>query len=114
MRKIWLRLHRYLGLTAAMFLMLAGLTGSIIAYQQELDAWLNPDLFESPAQGQLLTTAEMLERLRGDLPQYRIVSLPLNREVGKAVRISVRPANADQPVDADELFVDPVDGKLLG
>jgi len=94
--------------------MLAGLTGSIIAYQQELDAWLNPDLFESPAQGPVLGTVEMLERLQHDLPQYRIVSLPLNREVGKAVRITVRPTDADQLTDADELFVDPVSGKLLG
>lgn len=114
MRKICLRLHRYLGLTAALFLLLAGLTGSIIAYQQELDAWLNPDWFESPAQGQTLSTAELLERLQQDLPEYRIVSLPIIREAGKAVRITVRPADIDQEADADELFVDPVNGKLLG
>ncbi|OAI21907.1 MULTISPECIES: PepSY-associated TM helix domain-containing protein [Methylomonas] len=114
MRKIWLRLHRYLGLTAAMFLLLAGLTGSIIAYQQELDAWLNPDLFESSAQGSVLDTGELLERLRHDQSKYRIVSLPLNREAGKAARITVRLAEADQPADADELFVDPVSGKVLG
>lgn len=114
MRQVWLRLHRYLGLTAALFLLLAGLTGSIIAYQQELDAWLNPELFDSPGRGQLLNTADLLERLQCKLPQYRAVSLPLEREVGKAVRISVRPTGADQGGDADELFVDPVDGKLLG
>ncbi|MCD2453701.1 PepSY domain-containing protein [Methylicorpusculum oleiharenae] len=114
MRKIWLRLHRFLGLTAALFLLLAGLTGSIIAYQQELDAWLNPDLFESLEQGPLLATGELMERLQHDWPQYRIVSLPLNREAGKAARITVRAADADQLVDADELFVDPVSGKVLG
>jgi uncharacterized iron-regulated membrane protein len=114
MRQLWLRLHRYLGLTAAAFLLLAGLTGSIIAFQQELDAGLNPGLFQSPARGAVLSTADLLERLQRDLPQYRIVSLPLMREAGTAVRITVRPSDEKQGTDADELFVDPVDGKLLG
>jgi len=114
MRKFWLRLHRYLGLTAALFLLLAGLTGAIIAYQQELDAWLNPHLFNSPGRGPLLTTGELLARLQQTLPQYRVVTLPLQREAGVAVRVTVRPAEAGQGGDADELFIDPVDGKLLG
>jgi len=40
----------------------------------------------------------------------------LQREIGKALRISVRPAVdfAYSVPEADELFVDPVDGKLLG
>ncbi|MGY6277541.1 PepSY-associated TM helix domain-containing protein [Methylomonas sp. MgM2] len=114
MRKLWARLHRYLGLSAALFLLQAGLTGCIIAYQLELDAWLNPELFESPARGPVLGTAELLQALQRDWPQYRVISLPLNREAGKAVRITVRPADAGREADADELFVDPVSGKVLG
>jgi uncharacterized iron-regulated membrane protein len=114
MRKFWARLHRYLGLAIALFLLQAALTGCIIAYQQELDAWLNPQLFNSPARGPMLTVSELLGRLQRDLPQYRIVSLPLSREAGKAVRITVRPADSEQAAEADELFIDPVDGKLLG
>jgi uncharacterized iron-regulated membrane protein len=114
LRQVWLRLHRYLGLAAAAFLLLAGLTGSLIAYEEELDAWLNPELFRSPARGAVLSTGDLLDRLQHDLPQYRIVSLPLNREEGSAVRVSVRPAGADRGIDADELFIDPVDGRLLG
>lgn len=116
MRQFWRRLHRYLGLTAAAFLLLAGMTGSIIAYQQELDAWLNPELFRSPARGTVLSTGPLLERLQSQAPQYRIVSVPLHREEGRSVRISVRPGTGgvDRDAGADELFVDPVDGKLLG
>ncbi len=114
MRKGWVRLHRYLGLTAALFLLLAGFTGSIIAYQEEFDAWLNPQLFNSPARGPLLGAAELLVRLEHELPQYRVVSLPLQHQVGQAVRVTVRPAGEGRGEDADELFIDPVDGKLLG
>ena len=42
MRSILLYLHRYLGLAMALFLALAGLTGSILAFHHELDEWLNP------------------------------------------------------------------------
>lgn len=116
MRQIYLKLHRYLGLTVALFLLQASLTGAIIAYQQELDAWLNPDLFESPARGPLLSTTELIGRLQHQFPQYRVVSLPLQREAGKATRIAVRSPVVDTRslVEADELFIDPVDGKLLG
>ncbi|MDO9105482.1 MAG: PepSY-associated TM helix domain-containing protein [Methylovulum sp.] len=116
MRKICLRLHRYLGLTVALFLLQASLTGSILAFQQELDTWLNPELFESPGRGQPLSTTELIGHLQRQFPQYRVVSLPLQREAGKATRIAVRPPVGDSNpvVAADELFVDPVDGKLLG
>lgn len=114
MRKIWARLHRYLGLAAALFLLQAGLTGCIIAYQQELDAWLNPELFDSPAQGAMLDTLALLARLQREQPQYRVVSLPLTREPGKTLRVTVRPSDPNQEPVADELFVDPISGKVLG
>ncbi|EIC30072.1 MULTISPECIES: PepSY-associated TM helix domain-containing protein [Methylomicrobium] len=114
MRKIWARLHRYLGLAAALFLLQAALSGCIIAYQQELDAWLNPELFDSPAQGPMLDTADLLARLQREQPQYRVVSLPLTREPGNALQVTVRPADPNQEPAADELFVDPVSAEVLG
>ncbi|MGH8479080.1 MAG: PepSY domain-containing protein [Gammaproteobacteria bacterium] len=44
-REVWIRLHRYAGLAMALFLTIAGLTGSMIAFNHELDEWLNPELF---------------------------------------------------------------------
>ena len=42
MRRLFVRLHRWFGLFAALFLFVAGSTGAIIAWSQELDSWLNP------------------------------------------------------------------------
>jgi uncharacterized iron-regulated membrane protein len=52
-RKLWLSVHLWLGLTAGMILMIAGLTGSVLAFWQEIDAWLNPNLHlvQVPEQG---------------------------------------------------------------
>ena len=44
-RHVWVLLHRYAGLYMAFFLMVAGLTGSVLAFYHELDAWLNPNRY---------------------------------------------------------------------
>lgn len=41
-RKRWLQVHLWLGLLAGVVLLLAGLTGAVITFWQELDALLNP------------------------------------------------------------------------
>jgi uncharacterized iron-regulated membrane protein len=42
-RRPWLLLHRYAGLGMAAFLIIVGLSGSVLAFHKELDGWLNPD-----------------------------------------------------------------------
>ena len=43
-RKLWLQVHLYLGLTIGLFFVLAGLTGSALAFYIEIDEWLHPEL----------------------------------------------------------------------
>ena len=44
-RRILLKIHLYLGLTAGAFLIVLGLTGAIIAFEGEIPHWLHPGLF---------------------------------------------------------------------
>jgi uncharacterized iron-regulated membrane protein len=44
-RAILLRIHLYLGLAAAVFLLILGLTGSVMAFENDVDHWLHPGLF---------------------------------------------------------------------
>ena len=52
-RRIAIVVHRYVGLVMTVFLVVAGLTGSLLAFNRELDAALNPELFrvEPPGPG---------------------------------------------------------------
>ena len=43
-RQFWVIVHRYAGLYMAAFLVVAGLTGSIMAFEPQIDAWLNPPI----------------------------------------------------------------------
>lgn len=40
-RKVWLQIHLWLGLTVGIIGALLGITGSLLVYDHELDAWLN-------------------------------------------------------------------------
>jgi len=48
-RTLLVGIHRYVGLGIAGFLAITGLTGSILAFREPLDRWLNPDLLTVPA-----------------------------------------------------------------
>ncbi|MGQ0591137.1 MAG: PepSY domain-containing protein [Gammaproteobacteria bacterium] len=48
MRKLFVLIHRYAGLVMTVFLILVGVTGSVLAFYQELDRWLNPELLTVP------------------------------------------------------------------
>lgn len=107
-------MHRYLGLAITVFLLVAGITGSVIVFYSELDAALNPGLMlvEPPSPGSLPLDAYELQRriaaqLPSDNPGY---SLSFERETGKALSVWL-----ETRLDTwREVFVDPYTGSVLG
>jgi uncharacterized iron-regulated membrane protein len=71
-RGVLVRLHRYAGLALALFLAFAGLTGSVIAFSEELDAILNPTLFHTPSSGPILAPTALQRRVERALPGARV------------------------------------------
>src|SRR5262245_34427868 len=70
-RRVLLVVHRYVGLVLAGFLIVAGVTGSVIAFYGDLDAALNPELLraEAPYPGaQPLDPFDVRDRLIEQLP----------------------------------------------
>ena len=43
-RQFFVFVHRWAGLAMTLFLIIVGLTGSALAFREELDIWLNPEL----------------------------------------------------------------------
>ncbi|HEV8539423.1 MAG TPA: PepSY domain-containing protein, partial [Bacteroidota bacterium] len=48
-------LHRWLGLFSGVFLLLIGLSGSLLVYQNSLERWLNPSLYYIESKGDRLS-----------------------------------------------------------
>lgn len=51
LRRIWLRIHRWLGLTVGAVVVLLGLTGSLLVFDHAIDERLNPALLLSDREG---------------------------------------------------------------
>ncbi|MES2674659.1 MAG: PepSY-associated TM helix domain-containing protein [Pseudomonadota bacterium] len=92
MRPYLVLLHRWFGLFIAVFLLIAGLTGAVISWDHELDAWLNPQLFNAETQGQYQSSLSLANQLEARHPELRISYLPLDIDEGKTLMLSVSPS----------------------
>lgn len=113
-------LHRWAGLLTAVFLLVAGATGCIIAFEDELEAWLNPDLFVVAARldaaGRelpMLDPFELRERAAEALPGYRISNVRLRPQPYRSVLFFLHTDQGGKG-HIDQAFVDPYTGVLLG
>lgn len=112
---VWL--HRWTGLTMAVFLVLVALTGSILAYKNHIDRLINPQLYVEPKPGVLpLEPATLAERAEAQFPQMRVGFFAVEAQ---QVEIHCRPRTnpaTGKPFELgfDHLFLDPYTGKVLG
>lgn len=118
--KKWMaRLHRWLGLTSALFLFVAGLTGAIISWDHELDEWLNGQLYDIDSHGAYQSPLALADQLEANDPRIRVSFFPLQFEPGHAavyyVKPAVNPATGQlYELDYNQVFVNPVTGAIVG
>lgn len=115
---LWL--HRYVGLALSVFLIVSGLTGSLLAYNEDLDAWLNPHVFKSsspPAGAERRDIVDLAPELEDRVRGARVMHMHLNDHPDQAARLYVQydPAVVQNAEDLDdEFFVDRHTGAPLG
>jgi uncharacterized iron-regulated membrane protein len=114
------------GLAMAAFLIISGFTGAVIAFEDELDAWLNPQLFRpawqagkpvlDPYQLQALAQQQapvgtLVDEVLFKLPNAQTAAGLTERVL--AFRLGPSDPRATETV-ADQLFIDPQTGASLG
>jgi len=112
---VWL--HRWVGLVIALFLVVAGLTGSVLAWYQELDEALNPQLWRLPAGSEsdrLLDPIALRDRVLAAYPHAEVSYVDLRQPAGRAALFFLEPQPGQPPLPHDEVFVDPRNGQVLG
>lgn len=105
LRRFWLWLHRYVGLIAAIFLVVAGITGSILAFAPDYDSWLHPSLWNVTPRGSPLSEEELLHRVEHEFGTVRVEQIRLS---------GARSAQVFLLSDGRSLFVNPYSGAILG
>jgi uncharacterized iron-regulated membrane protein len=113
---VWL--HRWMGLLMAGFLILVGITGSLLTFNIELERVFAPQLFAQARPGSPpLDLATLAERAQAQLPQARVTSVtyaePDQVSVGFAPRNGTD-GRAGPGLAFDEFYVDPWTGDELG
>ena len=121
MRKLCVLLHRWVGLASAAFIFVAALTGTVIAWEHELDVWLNPQLHcaahatANPATHRTaVALAAQVERAN---PHLHVRFLPLAWAPGHTIMMGVEGrtdpvTGARDPLGFNQIFVDPNTGRV--
>lgn len=119
MRPSLVLLHRWTGLATALFLVVAGLTGSALAFKDELEALINPRLFVADQRsGPMLDPFALREAVQRRFPDGRVDYMPFTRP-GRTAMFYLMPrpdaatGEIKQPA-VDQVFVDPRSGEILG
>lgn len=121
-RSFWVGLHRWAGLTLALFLTVAGLTGALLPWIEELETATAPQLHASDWNG-TPDPLRVREAVLARYPGAAVDFLPLRVEPGKALRLHLHwldPATGLEREhgpgvpDWDDLFLNPVTGAEQG
>lgn len=111
----WLRqLHRWLGLTLALLLGSSALSGSLLVWEKELDALLNPTLLTVPNTKQSCIDPLILrEQVQARFPNVWVNQVDLTCEPGRSTRFWLKAADSSELAN-DQVFVDPYSGAITG
>ena len=104
-RGLLLKLHLILGATAAIFLVILGLTGAIIAFENDIDHWLNASVFYVHV-GTLLPESELIQAVARRSAPAHVTSVHIFREPNLV--------HVMQTSDRATVYVNQYSGEILG
>jgi uncharacterized iron-regulated membrane protein len=106
MRKILFNMHCYAALFVGLFVVITGITGSIMAFEDDLDRLFNPKLFKVAQQGSPLPVAGMLAAAEAAYPGQKITNLRLPQGPTDVASFGVR--------GSKQAFLNPYNGQIVG
>jgi uncharacterized iron-regulated membrane protein len=114
-RNFWLLFHRWAGLGMAAFLVLVGLTGSVLAFRRHVDALINPHLYDRGTVQ--MNAADLGERAEKLAPLARVESVSFGHP-GDAAEVTLYPrmhpaTGEPYALPFDQVLLDPGTGDEL-
>jgi uncharacterized iron-regulated membrane protein len=105
-QSVLLKIHLYLGLAAAIFLLILGLTGSIIAFELEIERWAHPSLWYAKVGSSLLPEQDLVQVVERQYTPARVtaIQIPRQADVVQVMQMS----------DRSTVMVNPYDGTIQG
>ncbi|HKF22185.1 MAG TPA: PepSY-associated TM helix domain-containing protein [Candidatus Angelobacter sp.] len=125
-RKLILVLHRWIGLVAALTLLVLGLSAALLVFERPVHRLLNSSLVKVAPLCPRLPLKEIARRLEVAYPQYHVAGWELPQRPDEAISVALelnKGAKPAAPSDGDgdddeneglELAVNPYTGEILG
>jgi uncharacterized iron-regulated membrane protein len=105
-RRVILKIHLLIGIAAAAFVILFGATGSVIAWENDIDHWLDPQFFRVQTGPRTLAEADLIRAAEQRFAPARVVHVHIFREANLARMMDM--------TNRSSVAVNPYDGAILG
>jgi uncharacterized iron-regulated membrane protein len=105
-RTLLLKLHLWLGLIAAIFVICLGVTGSIMAFQDDIEFALHPGLWYVKTASQTMHEAQLIRTVEQRFAPARVALVLMPRQRNLAVAMHM--------TDGAAVNISPYDGAILG
>lgn len=107
-RRTVFNIHLYIGLAAGLFLILIGLSGSMIVFREEIEKLMHSELLETAVRGERVPVQIVLNTVKRAYPNDKIVFIRMPRMPQETYLFKMNSAH--------DLFVyaDPYSGEVLG
>ena len=111
-RPVLFKLHLIGGLVAGLFLLILGVSGAVLAFSNEIDAFLQPSVFKVTPQGQQLPVTQLAANAAAVLQPGDIIAVYVpSATPDRSYWFSVIPSHHRLP---RQVFVNQYTGKVLG
>lgn len=88
-KKIWFKIHLYLGLTAGIILMVIGITGTLLSFQKEIIWLFNKNSYVVEVIGERLSEKQIIDNFNSKFPKAKIKALTINSDPSSSVVINI-------------------------
>lgn len=117
-RRLFTRLHRWSGLTLLVLLFVAGATGGVLTFRDELERAVNPHLHVVAPAERRIPLQEVIDTVERRYPAARVSTITLRMETeadaSLVVYLAKRPDSPAGDLPASEAFVNPYTCTVLG
>ena len=114
LRKVWLFGHRWIGLLLGLAIALIGLSGSILVFEDSIDATLNPQLHTVVPSGPLLPFDDLAAAAQAAHPNKNLLYLLRNNDQPKTSVSALMAWKSRQVPGRTQVFLNPYTGAVLG
>jgi uncharacterized iron-regulated membrane protein len=108
LRRVIFQIHLYIGLLIGALITLAGLTGSLLVFGQEVDEALNPNLLRVSPQGEPVSIQLVIDTVRQNYPEHNLTRIKLPRDLKYPYEVWL---NFGERM---KVYIDPYTNQILG